>query len=273
MWEPLKSFSRPPTNPADDNDYALFVKKLKELTTVDLSQYKEAQMRRRLTSLRDKRGFSTFAAYFDALKRDRQLLLELLDKMTINVSEFWRNRNRWEVLERQLLPELLKRTRRLKCWSAACSTGEEPYTLAMILAERQALSGADLLATDIDDGALAKARTAVYTERSVREVPEHYLRRYFVRKQDQYCVVDDLKRHVRFQKHNLLLDRFEESFDLIICRNVLIYFTEDAKDDLYRKFAAALKPGGLFFVGSTEQIFNPERYGLESAETFFYRKS
>ncbi|MDB5053828.1 MAG: cheR [Bacilli bacterium] len=257
----------------EDEDFAYFVKKIKELTTIDLNQYKEAQMRRRLTTLRTKKGFPTFATYFEAIAKSRELLYEFLDRMTINVSEFWRNANRWEMLEKKFIPEMLQRNRRLKCWSAACSTGEEPYTLAMIIAEtRGGLQDIQLSATDIDDGALEKARNGVYLDRSIRDVPVSYLKKYFKQDGIIYSVTDDLKRAVKFQKQNLLLDIFEPNHDLIVCRNVMIYFTEEAKHLLYQKFAQALRPGGILFVGSTEQIFSPGQYMLEAADTFFYRK-
>ncbi|WP_438445607.1 CheR family methyltransferase [Gorillibacterium sp. sgz5001074] len=255
----------------EDKDFALFIKKVKEHTAIDLAQYKEAQMKRRLTTLRQKKGYDTFAAFFDAMLKDKTLFYEFLDRMTINVSEFWRNPNRWEVLEKQFIPPIVKASRKPKIWSAACSTGEEPYTLSMILAE-QAGPDAQVLATDIDEGALEKARKAIYPDRSVRDVPANYLKKYFRQDQLTYCITDDLKRMVKFQKQNLLVDTFDEGFDLIVCRNVMIYFTEEAKNLLYHKFAKALKPGGILFVGSTEQIFSPGQYGMEPAETFFYRK-
>jgi chemotaxis protein methyltransferase CheR len=257
---------------SEDPDYALFIKKVKDYTSIDLSQYKEAQMKRRLTTLWTKKGFASFAAFFDALTKDKALFDEFLDRMTINVSEFWRNPNRWELVERKFIPEMLAKNRRLKIWSAACSTGEEPYTLAMILAKQGALADAHLLATDIDEGALDKAKKGVYLHRSLRDVPESYVKAYFRQDGSLFHVADELKRSVRFQKQNLLLDVFDTGFDLIVCRNVIIYFTEEAKHTLYRKFANSLKPGGLLFVGSTEQIFSPGQYGLEPAETFFYRK-
>lgn len=256
----------------EDKDFALFIKKVKDYTSIDLSQYKEAQMKRRLTTLRQKKGYDTFASFFDAMLKDKSLFYEFLDRMTINVSEFWRNPNRWEVLEKHFLPEMLKSSRRLKVWSAACSTGEEPYTLAMIMAEQSSYPDVQVLATDIDDGALEKAKKAVYVDRSVRDVPAKYLKKYFHQDQLTFSIVDELKRTIKFQKQNLLIDSFDTGFDLIVCRNVMIYFTEEAKHLLYHKFAKALKPGGILFVGSTEQIFSPGQYGLEPAETFFYRK-
>ncbi|MFE5317177.1 CheR family methyltransferase [Paenibacillus sp. NPDC056579] len=256
----------------EDQDFLLFIKKVKDYTSIDLAQYKEAQMKRRLTTLRLKKGYSTFAAFFDAMAKDKELFYEFLDRMTINVSEFWRNPNRWEVLEKTFLPEMIRKSRKLKCWSAACSTGEEPYTLAMILAELNVLKDAHVLATDIDEGALGKAKTGVYSDRSIRDVPQSYLKKYYKQENLTYSITDELKREIRYQKQNLLTDTFDTQFDLIICRNVMIYFTEEAKHLLYQKFSNALKPGGILFVGSTEQIFSPGQYDLEPAETFFYRR-
>jgi chemotaxis protein methyltransferase CheR len=255
-------------------DFVQFVKRINDKTKIDLSQYKEAQMKRRLTTLRQKHGFESFSAYWDAIDSDVRLMNEFLDRMTINVSEFWRNPSRWEAMERRFLPEMLEGGGRIKLWSAACSTGEEPYTLAMIAAELGALDRASILATDLDSMVLQKAAQGIYHERSIRDVPQAYMAKY-LSKQDKehYGVVDRLKKAITFKQQNLLNDKFESDFHIIICRNVMIYFTEEAKHQLYHKFSKALRPGGLLFVGSTEQIFSPSQYGFESAETFFYRKN
>ena len=258
----------------EDRDFLAFIHKIREVTGIDLSQYKETQMKRRLTTLRLKRGYPSFASYYEAIMKDSEMFREFLDRITINVSEFWRNRNRWETLAERFIPEMMKVSgKRLKCWSAACSTGEEPYTLAMILMEKGALPGSTIIASDLDEGALARAKEGVYNERSVRDVPESYLRKYFQKVGANYVISDLLKPHIRFERKNLLADPFENHFDLIICRNVMIYFTDDAKHRLVQQFADALRPGGILFVGSTEQIFSPGRYGLSSADTFFYRKT
>jgi chemotaxis protein methyltransferase CheR len=256
----------------EDQDFVSFIKNVKQYSAIDLAQYKEAQMKRRLTTLYTKRGFASFTAFFDGMMKDRELYYEFLDRMTINVSEFWRNPNRWEVLENKFIAELSREAGRIKCWSAACSTGEEPYTLAMILAENGLLDHAQIVATDIDDGAMEKAKRGVYMERSIRDVPERYVNKYFTQQDLFYNITDTLKKQVVFRKQNLLHDPFETFFDLIVCRNVMIYFTEEAKHLLYHKFSRALKPGGLLFVGSTEQIFTPGQYDLEPADTFFYRR-
>ncbi|KXG11043.1 Chemotaxis protein methyltransferase Cher2 [Anoxybacillus sp. P3H1B] len=168
------------------DDYQQFVISVRKKTGIDLSQYKEAQMKRRLTSLYEKRGFKSFQEFFKAIEADQALFHEFLDRMTINVSEFYRNAKRWEVLEKKILPKLLERNRRLKIWSAACSTGEEPYTLVMILSKLLPLSQLSVLATDIDDNAIRRAKLGIYAERSLQEVPED-MKKSFLQKKE--CII------------------------------------------------------------------------------------
>lgn len=253
-------------------DYQDFIKKIKNKTKIDLSLYKELQMKRRLVSFYEKKGFSSFNEFFLAINHDDSLLQEFLDRITINVSEFYRNYNRWEVLETKIIPKLLQRSKKLKIWSAACSTGEEPYTIAMILSKFVPLSTISILATDIDKNILQRAKIGKYPERSLQEVPSSIKQKYFTKSGEFYDINSDIKNAIQFKQHNLLGDKYEENYDLIVCRNVLIYFTEEAKQELYLKFSAALKKDGILFVGSTEQIFNPSQYGFENEDTFFYRK-
>lgn len=254
------------------NDYEQFVGNIKRKTGIDLSLYKEAQMKRRLTSLYEKRGQTNFQDYFKRLDNNKEELYEFLDRMTINVSEFYRNYKRWEILEKKLLPTLLQKEKKLKVWSAACSTGEEPYTLAMVLSHYLPLHTIKIAATDLDENAIARAKLATYQERSLQEVPEAIRKRFFLKDDGFYKVKDEIRQTVTFKKQNLLADPFEANHDLIVCRNVLIYFTEEAKVQLYHKFSNALKKGGILFVGSTEQIFQPAKYGFEVLDTFFYQK-
>ncbi|HYK72500.1 MAG TPA: protein-glutamate O-methyltransferase CheR [Pseudoneobacillus sp.] len=253
-------------------DYQIFIKKMKTKTGIDLNAYKEAQMKRRLTTMYEKKGYHSFEEFFASINTDSSLLNEVLDRITINVSEFYRNAKRWEVLEKKILPKLLERNKRLKIWSAACSTGEEPYTIAMILSKMLPLSQIDILATDIDTNVIARAKLGVYSERSLNEVPTEMKKKFFSKDGEYYQLDEAIKRTVTFKQQNLLTDTFQGPFDLIVCRNVLIYFTEDAKHTLYQKFSNALKTDGIFFVGSTEQIFNQSQYDFETEDTFFYRK-
>lgn len=192
--------------------------------------------------------------------------------MTINVSEFFRNYKRWEVLESKILPQILKNNKHPKIWSAACSTGEEAYTIAMIVSFLMPYTDLRILATDIDENVLVRAKTGIYSEKSINEVPKKLKQRYFNKQGDYYFISNEIKRMVSFKKHNLLGDPYDGPYDLIICRNVLIYFTEEAKNQLYQKFSSALKQNGILFVGNTEQIFNPGLYHFKTEETFFYQK-
>lgn len=253
--------------------YEGFIQNIKKMTGIDLSLYKEGQMKRRLTSLYEKKGYKSFQEYFHAIQSSKDILNEFLDRMTINVSEFYRNQKRWDVLEKKILPSLISSSSKLKVWSAACSTGEEPYTIAMILSKFLPLHQIQVLATDIDENVIARAKLGIYPERSLAEVPEDMKKKYFkLEGNGHYKVADEIKRTVTFKKHNLLGEPFDSNYDLIVCRNVLIYFTEEAKNTLYYKFSSALKKNGVFFVGSTEQIFNPNKYQLETLDTFFYKK-
>ncbi|ADH99634.1 MCP methyltransferase, CheR-type [[Bacillus] selenitireducens MLS10] len=254
------------------DDYNQFVEKIRKKTGIDLSLYKEAQMKRRLTSLRDKRNFKTFNDYFESMTKDQELFEEFLQRMTINVSEFFRNPQRWDVLETVILPRLMKESSKLKVWSAACSTGEEPYSLVMLLRKYLSDRQFDVTATDLDQSILDRAIKGFYPERSIKDVPKDMLTKYFHIDKMGYKVTDDVKNQIRFRRHNLLADSYDKGFDLIVCRNVMIYFTEQAKEEIYMNFSRALKPGGVLFVGSTEQIFNPQRFGLEAEQTFFYKK-
>lgn len=253
-------------------DYEQFVESIKKKTRIDLALYKEAQMKRRLTSLYEKKGYKSFIDFYNALDKDRALLDEFLDRMTINVSEFYRNGKRWEVLQNKIFPRLLQQNKKLKIWSAACSTGEEPYSLAMTLSNHVPLSQISITATDLDENAIAKAKAGVYPERSLAEVPNDIKEKYFDNDGSFYKVKNEIKKTVTFKKHNLLKDTYDQNYDLIVCRNVMIYFTEEAKDQIYDNFSKSLRSGGVLFVGSTEQIFNPSRYQLDIEDTFFYRK-
>ncbi|API90407.1 MULTISPECIES: CheR family methyltransferase [Virgibacillus] len=254
-----------------DKDYTQFIAKVKTKLGIDLHLYKETQMKRRLTSLRNKRGYKDFASYYRALGQDKRLLNEFVDRLTINVSEFYRNPIRWEVLQTSVLPKLVEQSP-FTIWSAACSTGEEPYSVAMMLAEHFPNASYRIIATDIDEAALDKAKQGIYQKQALKDLPEKFITKYFTDQQGLYYLSPSIKQRVTFRKHNLLADTYPNNIDLIICRNVLIYFTDEAKEEIYQRFSQALNKNGVLFVGSTEQIFHPEKYQLRLLDTFFYQK-
>lgn len=254
-------------------DYLNFIANVKNRHGIDLTLYKEAQMKRRLTSLRDKNGYPTFDHYLSAINRDESLLEEFLDRITINVSGFYRNVKRWNVLQSFIFPQIIKNKQQLTIWSAACSTGEEPYSVAMMLQEHFPDTDFYILATDIDNRVLEKAKRGIYPEQSLKELPDHLKEKYFKQDQKWYHLDNTIKQHVQFKKHDLLKDTYPANIDLILCRNVLIYFTDEAKAAIYEKLSQSLKENGVLFVGSTEQIFSPDQYHLTLMDTFFYQKN
>ncbi|MDP4180259.1 MAG: protein-glutamate O-methyltransferase CheR [Bacillota bacterium] len=254
------------------NDYEWFKGEVLKLAGIDLSCYKEKQMKRRIDALIKKYGMELYESYLNTIKTNTAMYNEFINYLTINVSEFYRNPEQWEVLKNEILPMLLNSNKRLKIWSAACSTGDEPYTLAMILNNFLPLSDIKIIATDIDKEILNKAQRAIYNVKSLVGLPKKYLDEYFIANGDFYQIKDSLKKCIEFRHHNLLRDPYPGDMDLIVCRNVLIYFTEEAKNGIYYKFNAALKPHGVLFVGSTEQIIMSNKYNLKSLKTFFYAK-
>lgn len=254
--------------------YEMFKKNVNNLINIDLNYYKEKQMKRRISSLISRNKYKDFDDYFEALKKDEELLEQFINYLTINVSEFYRNLSQWEVLEKEIIPNLLKGGKRnLKVWSSACSTGEEPYSLVMILSNFFPLKDIRVLATDIDEEAMNKAKQGLYSEKSLKNIPREFKEKYFEKIKGSFKISDEIKQCVEFKKMDLLKDPFPSNIDLITCRNVMIYFTEDAKELLYSKFYKSMSDEGVLFVGSTEQIIMPEKYNLKSAQTFFYKKN
>jgi chemotaxis protein methyltransferase CheR len=255
-----------------EDKYQWFIKKVLDRSGIDLSSYKRPQMERRINSLMRSQNVNNYEDYLQLLIRDGAHYHKFLDHITINVSEFFRNPSHWQVLQDKVLPELLSGKSSLKVWSAGCSTGEEPYTLAMVLLEKLAGRFNNIIATDIDRLAIEKAQKGAYSQKAIAGVPGSWLKKYFSQNNESYIIKEEVKKWVDFKQHDLLKDRYPNNCDLILCRNVVIYFTEEAKLRLYQGFQQALRPGGILFIGSTEQIFQARELGLKSIATFFYQK-
>ncbi len=254
--------------------YEEFKKGIFSLTGIDLSLYKEMQMKRRIESLINKNGYKTYDSYYKALKENKDLYEEFMNYITINVSEFFRNMEQWDILEDEIFPYLIDRFgKKLRIWSSACSTGQEPYSLVMLLGEYVPLSHIHVLATDIDETVMEKAGKGIYSGKDIEKIPQKYLDKYFkVNDDGKYVISNEVKRCVEFKKLNLLSDDYPKAQELIVCRNVMIYFTKEAKDDIYKKFLESLKKGGVLFIGSTEQIIGHQKMGYETYKSFFYKK-
>lgn len=253
-------------------DFNEFHKWVHKELGINLSAYKPEQLNRRINSLMTRVGIKTLDEYSKVIKNDSQQKQKFLDFITINVTEFFRNPELFVDLEKQISKELLPSSPNLKIWSAACSIGCEPYTVGMILNKLAQNGRHNIIATDIDDTILARAKAGEYTQNEMKGVNSADLSKYFKIKDDKYYIESNIKNMVTFKKHDLILDRYETGFDLIICRNVVIYFNNDIKQEIYKKFSNSLKKGGLLFVGATESIYNYRDYGFEKASTFIYKK-
>lgn len=254
-------------------EFGEFKEMVRRTFGLDLNGYKENQLRRRLGNYLARQNLPDYGALFGRLQSDRRAYEEFLDFLTINVSEFFRDPARWTELEREILPALLSGKGSLKIWSAACSNGAEPYSVAILLSELAPFRHHRLLATDIDRNILAQAQVGRYPADAVRNVTPARLMRYFNREGNYYLVKEEIRRMVSFRAHDLLTQAFENGFDLILCRNVSIYFTRAAQDQLNSRLAASLAKGGYLFVGGSEMIFNYRELGLERVKTSFYRKT
>ena len=256
-----------------DYEYNTFCNSVKAKTGIDLASYKRRQMERRIRSMAERKQKTDLLSFWKSLESDPAALDEFLDRVTINVSEFFRNPEKFIELRDWLLPKLLKERDTISIWSAGCSIGAEPYTMAMLLEEISPRKAHRILATDVDVRVLAKAREGRYGPGELKSVPPDILNKYFIKAGQDYLVSDAPKRRVSFQQHDLLKSSFPKEQDLILCRNVIIYFNDEAKHHLFERFAHALRPGGYLLLGNTERILNPQQYGLVQERPFFYRRS
>lgn len=253
--------------------YEYFKKEILTLTGIDLNCYKEAQMKRRIDTLISKHRIDGYDKYIGCLRTDKAMFEEFVNYITINVSEFYRDLDQWKVMEEKAIPELIARFgRNLKIWSAACSTGDEPYSLVMALSRHLPLANIRILATDLDKQVIAKAKVGLYPEKSITAVPIDLRNRYFKRVGTSFKIADEVKACVEFHEHNLLKDTYPTGCHLIVCRNVLIYFTEEAKDTVFHKYFNSLVSGGILFIGSSEQIINHKEIGYFRKNAFFYQR-
>lgn len=255
----------------DDATYERLKQRIGQLLDLDLDAYKQRQMRRRIETFVGRHS-SDPAAFIEALKRDKDLLRELRDMLTINVTEFFRDAAQWKLLREQILPELMKGSNRLSIWSAGCSSGDEPYSVAMMLDRLGRRMTSTILATDFDRDVIARAQAGgPYVEGALKNISAEDRASYFEATAGGYRVTESIRRAVQFGELNLLKDRFGERYDLILCRNVTIYFDQPIKEALTRRFRDALKPGGYLFIGATEALLGAEAKGFRRAAGNFYR--
>ena len=254
-------------------EFAQFKNKVAAEFKINLNGYKEKQLKRRIDSLTTTLHMKNYADYLELLQSDENNLRRFLDRVTINVSEFFRNPDIFKQLEEKTLPYLLKQRQPLKIWSAACADGSEPYSLAILLEDLTPGIKHKLLASDMDKKILEVAKRGLYSPNTTRNVSPERLKRYFETSEVKLQLKRDIISKVDFKQHDLLSDGFGRDFDLIICRNVTIYFTSETQEELYKKFHQALARHGVLFIGATESILRYQELGFKKISPWFYGKA
>jgi chemotaxis protein methyltransferase CheR len=255
------------------DDYAVFCAGVQQICQVDLAQYKRRQMERRVRSFAERNGTPRLSRYLAVLASDERERERFLERVTINVSQLWRNPEQWEMLAEHVIPELAQRDC-IRAWSAGCSYGAEAYTLAAICREVAPDITLEILGSDIDERMIESARDAHFSESDARSAPAGALERWFERAPTGWRAGPQLRDAAHFEVGDLLVVKPpREAYDFIACRNTVIYFTAEGRSAVHAKLAGALRPGGYLMVGCTERISEPDADGLTLALPFTYRKN
>ena len=256
-----------------ERQFEALTKKISQARGLSCESYKDKCLKRRIAVRMRARGVHTYADYGKLLDQDAREYQELLDALTINVTKFFRNPETWDALRPYL--HMLGETRPdVRVWSAGCASGEEPYTIAVLLLETLGEGRGSIDATDIDRLSLERTRRAMYPEAAFSEMPADLKRRYFRAGQP----VDAVRDLVRVRAHDLTRDPPPApprgAYDLIVCRNVVIYFERAAQERLFQTFVHALSPGGVLLLGKVETLFGPARnqLTLDDPRERIYRK-
>jgi len=264
-----------------NQEFRLLTAYIKSNYGINLKEEKRAMVEGRLHGLLLKNGVSSFSEYFSQVMSDKtgEAVAALVNRITTNHTFFMREPAHFFYLRDKVLPQLAStvRNKDLRIWSAGCSTGEEPYTIAFILDEffgkEKALWDTRILATDISSSVLEYAAKGVYSIESVKKLPAQWQLSYFLRNDSGYEVVDRIKKEIIFRKFNLMdkVFPFKKKFHIIFCRNVMIYFDRETKTELVNKFYNAMEHGGYLFIGHSESLSrgeSPFKYVMPSV----YRK-
>ncbi|MFQ4141195.1 CheR family methyltransferase [Chlorogloeopsis sp. ULAP02] len=236
---------------------------LKQNCGCDLTGYKPDSLMRRFQRRMQQLGIENYTSYLQYLQAEPQECTPLLDTILINFSGFFRDRDAWEYLAHKIIPQIITNKQpqeQIRVWSAGCASGEEVYTLVMLLAEilgiEQYLQRVQMFATDVDRDALRRARQGIYNENEVASIPSQLLSKYFEQTEQGYVFCSQLRRSIIFGRHNLAVDAPMSKIDLLVCRNVLIYLKRETQASIFVRFHFALNNQGLLFLGNSESLIN-----------------
>lgn len=263
-------------------DKALLIDFLLKEKGIDFSEYSEASVRRRISKILSEIRIPNVKEYIEYLKDEEDALQEFIEKFTVNVTEMFRDPYFFESLIKYLFP-LFHQKDRIKIWSAGCSTGEEVLSLAILLKEHGLLNKAEILGTDLSDFVLEQAESRIYKIRHLESYNKayrdsggkHELSKYYTTKGDEAQFEDGLYENIRFEKFNLVEDQITQEFDLVVCRNVLIYFNASLQDKVIQKLNKSLLIDGHMALGSKESVIfytDRKRFNELIPESKIYQK-
>lgn len=244
-----------------DAEFEQFRKLIYDESGITFSSTNRSILESRLKERLREKQLTELATYYSTLLRDKEELKLMLDSVTTNLTRFFRNQPHFDALENFVLPAVLKLKKekgesKIRIWSAGCSTGEEPYTLAMILKDKlPAPFTAEITASDISLKSLMVGKAGFYPESRIVGIPDAYLNRFFERKNNGYQAREEIMKMIRFDYHNLKNDSGQRNIDILFCRNVLIYFDEAAQKAVIDRFWDAMSNKSFLFIGHSESLF------------------
>jgi two-component system CheB/CheR fusion protein len=253
--------SAPPDEPRSTQEFEALVEYLKNSRGFDFSGYKRSSLRRRVGKRMQLLRIERYGDYLDYLEVHPEEFAQLFNTILINVTSFFRDTAAWEPLTNDVLPRLVASKQPhepIRVWGAGCASGEEAYTLAMVLAEALGLESfrqrVKIYATDIDEEALMQARQASYSARDLQPVPPELRTKYFGEVNHRFIFRPDLRRAVIFGRHDLVQDAPISRLDLLVCRNTLMYFNAETQSRILARFHFALNDTGVIFLGKAEMM-------------------
>jgi len=244
---------------AEERDFRQLLITIESKLGIRCENYKESYLKRRIESRMRMNKITKYNEYNILIKKDNEELEKLRNALTINVTKFFRDPTVFEVIRREIVPDIIEKKKKIKIWCAGCATGEEPYTLAIIIYEYLALKkdvDVTILATDLDLEAIKKAKEGIYDKRNLENVSKMQLKKHFTELENgKFAINEHIKKMVKFSKHDLMSGSPAGRFmDVVSCRNVTIYFTENQKNTLSKEFHEALSNNGYYIIGKTEYI-------------------
>jgi chemotaxis protein methyltransferase CheR len=243
----------------DDANFALYRDFIYKESGITFTATNRSILESRLKERFRENKIDSVSDYLEKIKKDKEELKGFLDSITTNLTRFFRNQAQFDALEKFVIPEVMKIKKMpgtIRIWSAGCSTGEEPYTIAMLLSEILPSSwNYDILASDLSLKCLMTAKEGFYAENRIVGIPDSYMPKYFTKVDGGFKIIPAIQAKIKFDYHNLKNDSQQRNFDIVFCRNVIIYFDEAAQEGVMGRFYDSMAAKSFLFIGHSESLF------------------